>query len=77
MSFKYVFVFVKDFWESFKEVICNRIIVYFKVKRREFSRDRVRIINRLVKLKFKFVNGEVSVKFEIFELELAFSVIFR
>lgn len=39
LSFKHVFVSVKDFWESLKEVICNRTIVYSKAKRRELSRD--------------------------------------
>lgn len=77
LSFKHVFVSVKDFWESLKEVICNRTIVYSKAKRRELSRDRVRITNRLVKLKFKLVNGEVSVKPKILELESALSAIFR
>ena len=69
LSFRHVFVSAKDFWESLKEVICNRTILFSKAKRREISRERVRITNRLIKLKARLVNGILSVKPEILELE--------
>ena len=77
LSFKHVFVSVKEFWESLKEVFWNSTINYSKVKRRELLRDRVRITNRLVKLKFRLVNGDDSVKSEILELESELGAIFR
>ena len=77
LSFKHVFVSMKDFWESLKEVFRNSTINYSRTKRKELSRDRVRITNRLVKLKFRLVNGDDSVKSEILELESELSAIFR
>ena len=77
LSFRHVFVSVKEFWESLKEVIRNSTISFSRTKRRELSRDRVRITNRLVKLKFKLVNGDDSVKPEILQAESELSAIFR
>jgi len=77
LCFKHVFISVKDFWESLKEVIKSRTIEFSKAKRRELSRERVCITNRLVKLKSKLVNGDLSVKPEILELESALNAIFR
>ena len=73
LSFKHVFVSVKDFWESLKEVFRNSTINYSRAKGRELSGDRV----HLVKLKFRLVNGDDSVKSEILELESELSAIFR
>ena len=77
LGFKHVFVSVKNFWESLKEVIRKRTINFCKVKRREFSRERVRITNRLIKLKSRLVAGNLSVKPEILELESALNAVFR
>ena len=77
LSFKHVFVSVKDFWESLKEVIRNSTINFFRAKRRELSCDCVRITNRLVKLKSRLVNGDDSVKSEILQSESELSAIFR
>ena len=76
LRFKHVFISVKEFWESLKEVIRNRTIDFSKAKRRELSYDRVRITNRLIKLKFRLVNGDLSVRSEILELESALNAIF-
>lgn len=77
LNFRHVFISVKDFWESLKDVIRNRTIIYSRAKRRELSRDRVRITNRLIKLKSRLVSGDVSVKPEILELESALNAIFN
>lgn len=77
LSFKHVFVSIKDFWESLKEVIRNRTILFSETKRRELSRERVRITSRLIKLKSRLVNGNLSVKPEILELESALNAVFR
>ena len=77
LSFRHVFISVKEFWESLKEVIRNRTIKFSKAKRKELSRERIRITNRLIKLKSKLVNGNLSVKPEILESESALNVIFR
>ena len=77
LSFKHVFVSAKEFWESLKEVIRNHTIIYSRAKRRELSRDRVCITNRIIKLKARLLYGDFSVKPEILELESAFSAVFR
>ena len=77
LSFRHAFVSAKEFWESLKEVLRNRTINFCRVKRRELSRERVCITNRLIKLKFRLVNGDVSVKPEILELESALNAVFR
>ena len=77
LGFKHVFISVKNFWDSLKEVICNRIISFCKAKRRELSRERVRITNRLIKLKSRLAAGNLSVKPEILELESALNAVFR
>ena len=77
LNFKHVFVSVKDFWESLKETIRLRTIDFSKAQRRELSRDRVRIINRLIALKSKLVAGDPSVKSEILDLESSLNAIFR
>ncbi len=77
LGFKHVFISVKNFWESLKEVIRNRTISFCKAKRRELSRERVRITNRLIKLKSRLVAGNLSVKPEILELESALNAVFR
>ena len=77
LTFRHVFGSVKDFWESLKDTIRSRTIIFSKTKRRELSRERVRITNRLVKLKSIFVGGDLSVKPRIFELESALSAILR
>ena len=77
LSFKHIFVSIKDFWESLKEVICNCTILFSKTKRSDLSRERVRITNRLIKLKSRLVNANLSVKPEILELESALNAVFR
>lgn len=77
LDFKHVFISVKDFWESLKEVIRSRTIEFSKAKRSELSRERVRITNQLIKFKSMLVAGDLSVKPEILELESALNAIFR
>ena len=77
LIFRHVFISVKDFWESLKDVIRSRTIEYSKAKRIELSRERISITNRLIKLKSNLVNGDLSVKPEILELESALNAIFR
>jgi len=45
LSFRHVFVSVKDFWESLKDVIRSRTIEFSKAKQRELSRERISITN--------------------------------
>ena len=77
LSFRHVFISVKEFWESLKEVLRNRTINFCKAKRRELPCERVCITNRLIKLKSRLVNGDLSVKPAIFELESALNAVFR
>ena len=44
---------------------------------RELSRERVHITNCLIKFKSRLVNGNLSVKPEILELESAFNAVFQ
>ena len=50
---------------------------FCKVKRRELSHECVRITDRLIKLKSRLLNGDLSVKPEILELESALNAVFR
>ena len=77
LGFKHVFISVKNFWESLKEFIRNQTISFCKAKRRELSRECVRITNHLIKLKSRLVAGNLSVKPEIPELESALNAVFR
>lgn len=77
LSFKHVFVSVKDFWESLKEAIRLRTIDFSKAQRRELSRDHARITSRLIAPKSKLVAGDLSVKSEILDLESSLNAIFR
>ena len=47
LSFKHIFVSVKEFWESLKDTIRGRTVLFSKAKRRELSRQRISITNRL------------------------------
>ena len=77
LDFKHVFVSIKEFWESLKEVIRLHTVEFSKAKRRELCRERVSITNRLIKLKFMLVSGDLSVKPEILELESMLNSILR
>lgn len=77
LRYRHLFVSVKEFWECFKNVIKLRTISFSKFRRRELSRDQIRITNRLIKLKNLLVNGETSVKAEILELESMLNTTFR
>ena len=69
LSFKHVFISIKEFWESLKITIKDETVKFAKAKRRELSRDKVLITNRLIKSKNQLVSGDSSVKTEICELE--------
>ena len=77
LNFKHVFVSIKDFWESLKEVIRLRTIQFSRSKQRELSRERVCITNHLIKLKSILVGSDLSVKPEIHRLESALNAILR
>ena len=54
-----------------------RTISFSKSKKRELSRNQIRITNRLINLKKLLMNGENSVKAEILELESMLNTTFK
>ena len=76
LRFESLFSSVKDFWEDLKVSIKNRLIDFSKSKRTELSCERVAITNCLIVLKNKLLNGDLSVKGEITELESLSSAIY-
>ena len=72
LRFQHVFVSIKEFWESLKSDLKLVSIDHSRDIRKNLSRERVQITNRLSVLKNCLVNGDESVKIEIMQLESAF-----
>ena len=72
LRFQHVFVSIKEFWESLKSDLKLVSIDHSRDIRKNLSRERVQITNRLSVLKNRLVNGDESVKIEIMQLESAF-----
>ena len=60
---------VKLWWDFFKSSLRADVISFAKSKRRESSRERVVLTNRLIDLKRKLVRGDSSVAAEILAVE--------
>ena len=69
LIFRHGYNSYRDFWEMLKENVKSYIVSYSKHKRRDASRQKVLLTNRLVYLKNIFVNGDSSVRAEILEAE--------
>ena len=60
---------VKSWWDFFKTSIKSDIISFSKQKRRDLSRDRVRLVNEIIDLKLRLSAGDTSVTGHLFDLE--------
>ena len=73
--FQHVFVSPKALWESLKSDIKLSSVNYSSEKRKELSRERVTITDRLNILKNQLVDGDMSVKSDIVDLEAAYNLL--
>ena len=60
---------VKSWWDFFKTSIKSDIVSFSKRKRRDLSRDRVRLVNAIIALKLRISAGDASVAGHLFDLE--------
>ena len=60
---------VKSWWDFFKQLLKCEIVAYTKNKRKQLSRDRVRLTNRLIVLKQSLVLGDTRAPAAIASLE--------
>lgn len=60
---------VKSWWDFFKVSLKADIRLFAKSKRRELSRERVVLTNRLIGLKRRLAQGDISVSSEILAIE--------
>ena len=65
-----------DMWDSLKQEIKRFSISYSREKRRQFSREKVFLINHLSLMKRRLAAGYTSIKPVIFELEVSLKQLF-
>ena len=69
LAFRHGYSSYREFWEMLKENVKYYIVSYSKHRRRDASRQKVLLTNRLVYLKNMLVSGDRSVQAEILEAE--------
>ena len=76
VQFQQVFVSPQEFWDELKLSIKRETIKFSKAKRRKLSHEQVLITNRLIRLKNLLIQGDLSVRVEILELEVSLNTLF-
>ena len=76
LSFRHVFSSTKEMWELLKKNFKSTSISFARDRRKELSRDKVFLTNRLIVLKRRLASGISAVLSEILELEASLKSIF-
>ena len=69
VSFFSCFPSIQDWWEFLKESIKEELIAFACNKRRQLYRDEVFLTNRLIRLRQRLVDGDISVANSICDVE--------
>ena len=76
LSFRHVLPSNKEMWELLKKDFKSTSISFARDRRKELSRDKVLLTNRLIVLKRHLASGISAVSSEILELEASLKSIF-
>ena len=74
LSFRLVFSSTKEMWELLKKHFKSTAISFARDRRKEHSRDKVLLTNRLIVLKRRLASGISTVSSEILELEASLTL---